>query len=523
MAPHLTRDARFGYIAAAAGIGLLSALLSPFPDDVGLVNVGLLFLLLTLVVSATWGRWPGIFSAVLADLALNFFFIEPLNRLNVADEKNAVALVIFLIVSVVGSSLLGAAREAAARARRREEQTEVLLKLNRAMIGQTQPEAALAAVCQQVAEAFGASASAVLAKAGGAWTVLAVAGAESASRLPPPDEREMAERAIQQGSIESAGGSGLRRSRMARIVTRWPASTSRQKSVVVVPLQVGQQSLGVLRLDGPRRDANDDAPESLLKAFAGEAALALQRVELAREAARSQALQEASDAKTTLMLSISHDLKTPLASIKTSVSSLLDRGVSWSKDDVEAFLETIDSQADYLNRAISDILDLNRVESGAVRPLLRPTAAIDLLQDAAERAAPGLGDHHLLVEAGETPAISVDASLVVQALVNLIENAARYSRPGGDIRVSASGDGAEVELAVEDEGPGIAAEDLPHIFERFYRARRQVSGVRGSGLGLAIVKAFVELSGGTVSVESSPKGSRFTLRLPAANDVRKSA
>jgi two-component system sensor histidine kinase KdpD len=294
--------------------------------------------------------------------------------------------------------------------------------------------------------------------------------------------------------------------------------------VIIAPLVLGDAPLGVLRLDGPvQAPAFRERPQELLQAFAGEAALTLQRLALQRAAARSEVLEEASEAKTSLMMSLSHDLKTPLAAIKASVSSLLDNSVDWPEADVRAFLETIDSQVDRLDRTISDILDLNRLESGGVRPLLRQVEARDLLEDARERCLPLTRGRTVEVEAPPGLTLVVDPSLAVQALVNLLENAAKYSPESGRLLLSASARDGEVELAVEDEGPGISQEDLPRVFERFYRLPRSGGEAQGTGLGLALVKAFTTLSGGSVDVASGPSGSRFSLRFPAGTVSRGAA
>jgi two-component system sensor histidine kinase KdpD len=249
----------------------------------------------------------------------------------------------------------------------------------------------------------------------------------------------------------------------------------------------------------------------------------VQRVELAHAAAHADALKLADEMKTALMTSISHDLKTPLAGIKTSVSSLLDETVDWSDEDRQAFLETIDSQADRLDRVISDILDLNRIESGVLAPSLGPIHARALLLDV--RAATELATKGRRVEisANDDVWLIADEPMIRHALVNLVENAAKYSDVAGGIVLSAVRAGDRVALTVTDDGPGIDAQDLPHIFERFYRAREQSRRVKGSGLGLAIVKGFVQLSGGAVKAESSPAGTRFIIDLPAAAAVKATA
>ncbi|MDE3094763.1 MAG: DUF4118 domain-containing protein [Chloroflexota bacterium] len=515
-----------GVVVTVLGTAALTAVLAPVHERVGLLNEGLLFLLLTLLVSATWGREVGLFAAVLANLALNFFFVPPLHRFTVAAPANVFALSVFLVVSVVGSSLLSSARQAADEARRREAETQVLLGLSRALIGQTEPTAALAALCREVVNAFAATGASVLSAGAGGFQVLASAGRASAARNADAQERIMAERAVALGAITRLGQTSLGAARRIRIVL--PAGQRRIKEmgdgIAFVPLRIADRTVGVLRLDGPiGASAFRDHPDQLLTAFAGEAALGVQRAELSQAASHADALKQAGEMKTALMTSISHDLKTPLAGIKTAVSSLLDTSVRWSPDDVNAFLSTIDSQADRLDRVISDILDLNRIESGVIAPVVRPADARRLLEEAAERTALVTGGRRVIIDAPEELYVAADRSLLLQALVNLIENAAKYSTPGGSIQLGARAAGRTAELSVEDEGPGIPPADLPHVFERFYRAAEQSRRVKGSGLGLAIVKGFVTLSGGSVRVESSPSATRFVIELPRAERATVSA
>lgn len=507
-----------GVIATIVATAVATGALAPIQDSVGLLNEGLILLLLALLVSATWGWRVGLFAAVVTNLSLNFFFVPPLHTLTVQDPENVIALLIFLVVAMVGGMLLSSARQAAAESRRRQAETQVLLNLSRAMIGRTHPEEALAALCEEVIAALGAEGAAVLSASSGAWQVLASAGAPIAARAPDAEERAMAEQALATSAPVALGRTGLTAGRPRRIAVRMgPQQRIReiQRGLTLVPLRIGDRAFGVLRLDGPIGGAVfGNHPEQLLVPFANEAALAVQRVELAAAAAHADALREADEMKTALMTSVSHDLKTPLAGIKTSVSSLLDADVHWSEDDVRAFLQTIDSQADRLNRVISDILDLNRIESGVVVPMCRTLSARDLLEEARTRTATSWAARDVTVEAPADLLVEADESLITHGLVNLIENAAKYSTPGRAIRLRATPARDRVELIVADEGPGIARQDLPHVFDRFYRAAEYSRRVKGSGLGLAIVKGFVTLSGGTVRVESSPEGTRFIISLP---------
>jgi len=508
----------FGIAATLLAATLLTAVLAPLRYDVGILNAGLLFLLLTLLISARWGLVVGVLAALLTNLSLNFFFVEPLHTLTVQHPQNALGLAVFLGVSVVGGSLLSAARASAARARTREAETQVLLKLSRAMIGQTEPNAALSALCAQVVGALGAPGASVISRDQEGWRVLARSGHAAAGRPVDTHERALAERALASGATTFVGHTGLGTRRRVRIVR--PSGTSRiderSPGIAFVPLRVGDRVLGVLRLDGRvRATAFAERPDRLLDAFAGEAALAVQRVELTRAAAHAEALREADEMKSVLMASISHDLKTPLAGIKAAVSSLLDKTVSWSEQDRAGFLETIDSQADRLDRVISDILDLNRIESGAVAAVIRPVAVSDVLEEARERTAAVTAGRVVDVDAPPDLYARADESLLTHALVNLIENAAKYSTTGGAIRLAASRVDDAVEITVSDAGPGIPPDDLPHVFDRFFRGA-STRRVRGSGLGLAIVKGFVDGCGGTVRVVSSEHGARFAITLPLA-------
>jgi two-component system sensor histidine kinase KdpD len=356
--------------------------------------------------------------------------------------------------------------------------------------------------------------------AGGIGGVKAWAGSVPAAREPDAEERAMAQQAVASGRIVLVGRTRLGRRRRVRIV--WPLglahrADSSQRAAAFVPLVIGGGALGILRIDGPVGDTVFSArPDRMLDAVAREAALALERVELSSAASRSEALKRADEMKTALMASISHDLKTPLAGIKTAVSSLLDEVVSWSRADRLVLLETIDSQVDRLDRTISDILDLNRITSGTVAPMRRRIDVADLVDETRERTA--VATQGRRVEAAIPAGLYLvsDESLVTHVLVNLVENAAKYSSPGGAIRLVGRAAGTNVEISVEDDGPGISPSDLPLVFERFYRARDTAGRVKGSGLGLAIVRGFVTLCGGSVRAESSSSGTRFVVTLPVA-------
>jgi two-component system sensor histidine kinase KdpD len=226
-------------------------------------------------------------------------------------------------------------------------------------------------------------------------------------------------------------------------------------------------------------------------------------------------LRQADEVKTVILSSIAHDLKTPLATIKTSISSLRDASVGWSVEMQDEFFASIAEETDRLDRTITSLVDLNRLESEAVRPIIQPVLLQELVEEAVELASASLADRELSIDVADM-VVPTDGSLLRHALANLLENAGAYSSAEGKISISATTSAWAAEIAVEDEGPGIDEGDLPFVFDRFYKGRRGSVVPGHTGLGLAIVKGFVTLCGGRVTVETSPSFTRFVISLPLA-------
>jgi two-component system sensor histidine kinase KdpD len=474
-------------------LAALTGMLAPLLDERQLVAVALLYLLLTLVASAVWGYVVGLVTALVSNLLLNFFFVSPLHRFTVQRPENVAALLVFLAVAAVGASMLALLRRQVAVALAGRTEARTLLDVNQAVTRAATPDEALTALCRAVASAIGAGECGIVRDLVG-WR--AIAGSWDAgqpARLMPVEE-EVAAQAVD-----------------TRSITRLPDSAR-----TFVPFPAESPERAVLRIVGRIQAPPLVDQERLMHAFAGQASVALHRAELAEEARRAQALQEADAFKATLLSSVSHDLRSPLTAIKAAVGSLRDHEVQWSPEDVEGFIETIESQTDRLTAVVSDLLEMSRLEGGAARVTLEPVQVAPFLAEVARAHAVSARDRRVTVEAHPALWVRTDYALMMQALGNLVENATRYSVPRGVIRLVAERSAPDrIAIRVIDEGPGIPEEDLPHVFEKFYRGV-QTRKSRGTGLGLAITKAMVELCDGSIGVRSSLQGTEFTMLLPAA-------
>lgn len=502
----------YPYGVAVAALATLTAVLTPLRTQVGLLNIGLSFLLVVVVVAARWGWGPALFASVVANLALNFFFVPPRLTFTVGEPTNVLALAAFLIVAAVTSALLSRARTGESAARRRAEETAILYDLSRLISVSPNTTTALTSLCGRVRDTFAVDSCAVLLPGDGGLQPAAWSG--PLEQAPATAyERRAAGEAFATGMKVSVGGIDGRR--RPRIVGR--GAVDRLTPAIYLPLTVGGRITGVLQVAGqPHARILTDDESRLLEAFADEAALALDRDRLLREAARAAALEETDRLKSALLSAVSHDLRTPLTAILTAASSLLQEEIEWDAETRREFLTSIESQALRLSRLVSNLLDLSRIEGGALRPDADWHDVREMLEDTVEAAGRALAGHRLRLDvAPEIGSACFDAVQIGQVITNLVENAAKFSPPGGAITVAARhGPGALI-LSVSDEGPGIPPAERERIFEKFYRLSR-TDKVPGTGIGLAISKGLVEANGGRIVAESAPGGGAcFVVTLPA--------
>ena len=337
-------------------------------------------------------------------------------------------------------------------------------------------------------------------------------GLEVASAYPPEDTLDAADLAAARWTYENATPAGR------------GADTLPGAPRLFLPLRTARGTLGVVGLEGAgpeRREGPLLSPDArrLLDALTDQAALAIERVHLVADLARAKRDAETDRLRQALLTSISHDLKTPLAAILGAAGTLRDLDASLTPTDKAELLGTVIEEAERLNRFIANLLDMTRLEAGALVPKLAPHDLADIVASALKRAAPLLARSTVQRDISpDLPMVQVDPILLEQAVFNLLDNAAKYAENGKVLRIEAQRDTDAIVLRVIDEGPGLPPEELERVFDKFFRARKSDSVRAGTGLGLAIARGFVEAMSGTLSAgnRSDRSGAVFTLRLPAA-------
>jgi two-component system, OmpR family, sensor histidine kinase KdpD len=449
-------------VILVAGLPLLTAALVAGQHRLGLADDLLIYLVAVVAVAVVGGFWPAVLAAVTSSLLLNWYFTRPVHTLTIADPQNLLALLLFVTVAVTVSSVVHLSAHRAQQAARSTEEAAELLALAQTVLGGADTPAA---VLSHLTGTRGGRAE-LLERVGDQWVRVAASGTAPPGAVPV--------------RVEARPGLALVISAQSRQVTA-----------------------------------------RLLDGFAAQAASALDRDRLRTQAAQAEALAEGNRMRTALLAAVSHDLRTPLASIKASVSTLRQTDVQWTAADEAALLATIEQGADRLDALIGNLLDMSRLSAGSLQPFLRPTA-IDEVAPVALRGLDGGGTVRLTVP-DRLPLVRTDPGLLERVLANLFANALAYSPSGCPPALRASQSGDSVILEVTDHGPGVPDALKARMFEPFERldaSRREASTGTGVGLGLAVVKGFLESMGGSVAAADTPGGG-LTIRvtLPAASRI----
>ena len=446
-----------GVLLAAVLLPLLTVVLVAGRAHLNLADDLLVYLVAVVTITVLGGFWPAVLAAVAASVLLNWYFTVPIHTFTIAQPRELLALLLFVTVAVAVSSVVHLAARRALQAARAREEAASLLELAQTVLGGADSPAA---VLEHLTRTHGGQAE-LQERVAGRWVRTASSGVD--------------------GALAEALRIAIRDDLTLMVTGQGPSATP-----------------------------------ALLAGYAAQAAAALDRERLRTQAAQAEALAEGNRMRTALLAAVSHDLRTPLASIKASVSSLRQTDVEWSEADEADLLATIEQNADRLDALIGNLLDMSRLHTGSLQPFLRPTA----IDEVAPVAAGGLDDSLRLEMAVPDgfPLVLADPGLLERVLANLFSNALRYSPAGRPPELHAVLDGGTVRLEVADHGPGVPDELKERIFEPFERVGDRHPGV---GLGLAVARGFAEAMGGRIGAFDTPGGG-LTVRvtLPAANQDR---
>jgi len=469
-----------------------------------LPNLSMLFLTAVLVCAVNLGTVSAIYAAILSFLAYNFFFIDPLYTFSVARPHELFALLMFLLVAVLTGGLAGRVRAQSNAATRRADQTRALYEFTRRLSGAAKIDDVLTVISAQCAQTVGGRAIVLL----GEKTSLNVRASV------PADER------LGPGEWAAARSSSERRQ-----TTGWRSNTLPNAHYQFRPLKTMRGMYGVIGLQPENfREPLALETERMLEALIDQSALAIERTMLVDETAKAQALAESERLRSALLSSLSHDLRTPLSSILGSVTTLRAFGKRLTVSDRDDLLAAIEEESRRLQRFVANLLDMTRLEAGAVEVRRDFVDIGDAIRSANERIGRAFKTRQIdITTEPDLPPVRGDSSLIEQMVFNLLDNAIKYSDPDTPIAVHARRDGTDVVMTVRDQGAGIPTDDLERVFEKFYRSKAHDGRPAGTGLGLPICRGIATAMGGTIRAESPAKdgkGTRLVVRLPAVEPAR---
>jgi len=454
-------------------IASITAIFFTLRDVLDTTLIALLYLIPLGMITAFWGLGPGITGALITFLTFNYFFIEPYYTFTVHQPTDVVILIVFLIVAVVISQLVGRAQAGLAAATAREREATQLYELSTALTGLHDDHAIAQILAKQV---YAVSAS--------EYVELNITGADPfifqlPEISPPPRLPEL-----------------------------------------IVPIQAARGVLGEIRL-WRATPAISSSEKRLLQTFASQGALALERAGLAQAESRAKVLEESDRLKSAILSSVSHELRTPLSTIKAAASSLRSKDVGWDSPARTQLVAAIDDEADHLNILVGNLLDMSRIESGVLKPKREWNILSEVLGSVLERMQHLAEEHKIEIDVPENlPLVPIDYVQMEQVFTNLVSNSLKYAPTNTLIRILARVVGEAIRVQVSNQGPQVPPEHLERIFDKFYRITA-ADRVTGTGLGLSICKGIIEAHGGHIWAENRPDGLAFNFTLPLTWDGAK--
>jgi two-component system sensor histidine kinase KdpD len=498
--PFRLRRSRAGYVLAIAGTAGTTAVMSVVTHYAAIPNISLLYLPIILVTAVYFGTGPSLTAAALSALEYDLFLLHPAFAISMVQAQDVLALAVFILVAVICGQLALQVRSRAEEAHRRAVDSVTLYELAQVLMSGDDVSHVLEAMTRRIVEVFDVDLCAIFVPDQLGNLQLAAETARGSSRR---DRASLA-----------AAASVYRRGNQVGA----PLEKETEGRRVYVPLRTPDRVMGVMEIGSKRSgDVIDDRDYRVVTSFAAQAALVISRAEGQEERRRLRVLEESDRLKSALLSAVSHDLRTPLASIKASATSLLLADAGWTLEQHREFLQAIDQEADRLDRLVGNLLDLSRIEAGTLRPVLDWYDIQEVTDHVLPRIRPLLGKRPFTLDVQRgIPPVRLDLLRIEQLLINLVENAAKYSPAGSPITIRVASNGSGLSLAVIDHGPGVPASQRDRIFDRFYRLQKHSDRDPGTGLGLAICRGITEAHGGTIHVEDTPGGgATFVLTLPA--------
>jgi len=444
-------------------------------------TVALSFLLVVLIVSASWGLTIAVFMSVAAALLFNFFFLPPVGTFTIAETQNWVALFAFLVTAVVASNLSERVRREAREADARRHEVERLYSFSQQLLVTENVVELLNSIPSHLARTFNATDAAIY--------------------------------VIDRDRVYRSGGQDrdISKDELRIAAARSELVIDHARSVSVVPIRMGARTIGILALGG------SSTSQETLEAVGGLIAIAIERAGAAEKLMRTESARESERLRSALLDSVTHEFRTPLTSIKASISSLLCHE-QLAPEQRKELLTVIDEESDRLNRLVGEAVEMAQLDAKEVKLELGAHAIQEVIDEALDESKQVLAENPVEVRLPEQlPMAKMDPAWMVKVLRHLLENAVKYSQPGSPIFISAEVKSDRLITSVADRGSGIDDLERSLIFDKFYRGQSQRYRVQGTGMGLAIVKAIVEAHGGRMSVTSQlGKGSVFSFGLPIA-------
>jgi two-component system sensor histidine kinase KdpD len=463
----------FGHLLAALLIVLATFLFKKVVNTLEIQIIALLYMLPVIIATVFWGLTPGILAAFLAFLAFNYYFIQPYNTLLVHQSRDLIFLFIFLIVAVVVSQLIGQARQAVRLANKREWEAMRMYELISALAGLTDIQNIIKTLAEKIIDTFHFEQVEIITN-------------------DRPNEKSLS-------------------------YCIPPGSHLKEPCELSLSMFTARNTEGEIRLWFDQNKLSLEETR-LLAAFSSQGAMAIERVHLIRSENIARVLEESDRIKTSLLNSVSHELRSPLAAIKASASSLRSGAVDWDTTARMELIATMDEETDALNLLVGNLLDMSRIEAGALKPMKRWNSILEIVKGVEAKLHGQLQQHPLKYDfSNDFPLVPTDYVMMGQVFTNLISNSIKYAPENTSIIISARTAENLAEIQVINQSPPVPEEHLEHIFDKFFRIT-EADKVTGTGLGLSICKGIIEAHDGKIWAENLPIGFAFNITLPLTLD-----